>query len=108
MRIAQQEIQNYLHCLSFISLISAPASNADQSLRRFAAAIIEIVHIPANAFSDPVSTIAPTESSLSAVSNAEFNSLNSPSHRALRALGLFKVTKTTEGSGRETMMCWYD
>ena len=62
---------------------------------------------PANAFSEPVSTIAPTESSLSASSSAWFNSLNNGLLSAFNDLGLLSVTSSTEGSGRETKMYSY-
>ena len=62
---------------------------------------------PANAFSEPVNTIAPTESSLSASSSAWFSSLNNGLLSAFNDLGLLSVTSSTEGSGRETKIYSY-
>jgi hypothetical protein len=61
-------------------------------------------NVPAKALSEPVNTIAPTDSSASASSNAWFSSANKGVLNAFKTLGLFRVMSATDGSGREVRM----
>ena len=65
-------------------------------------------HKPANAFSEPVITIAPTESSVSASPRAWLSSTIRAAFKAFRALGRLSVINTTEGSGRKAMILEYE
>lgn len=67
----------------------------------------EIVALPAKAFGEPVSTIAPTLPSASAFKSASFSSLNSGVQSAFNALGLLRVIRDTPGSGCDVRMCSY-
>lgn len=66
--------------------------------------MIRITDEPANAFGDPVKTMAPTESSLSASAKASFSSTNRGLLKAFNACGRLRVMRATEGSGREVRM----
>jgi hypothetical protein len=52
-------------------------------------------HAPANAFSEPVMTIAPTVGSASTFSSSAFSSRMRPSQSALRAFGRLSVISAT-------------
>lgn len=64
-------------------------------------------NVPANALSDPVSTIAPTSPSSSNPANASFNSSNRGEHNAFSALGRLSVMSATRGSGFEVKIYSY-
>ena len=64
--------------------------------------VMNAKHEPANAFSEPVITMAPTPSSLSASSSAALSSVNKAALSALSAFGLFSVMSETAGCGVET------
>lgn len=61
----------------------------------------------ANAFSEPVRTMAPIEGSLSASSVAWFSSWNRAEFRAFSALGRLRVMSVTPGAGELTRMFEY-
>ena len=62
---------------------------------------------PANAFSDPVMTIAPISLSASIKRRASFSSAISAMLSALSALGLLSVTSATRDAGRDVIMFSY-
>lgn len=62
---------------------------------------------PANAFSDPVMTIAPISLSPSIKRRASFSSATSATLSALSALGLLSVTSATRDAGRDVIMFSY-
>jgi hypothetical protein len=94
-----------IHFLSFISLISAPAVIYIDRRYRHQSSLDR--HVPAKAFSEPVTTIAPTCGSLSNSFNAWLNSFINGLLRALSALGLLSVMRATPGSGRDVRMLVY-
>ncbi len=64
--------------------------------------------VPANAFSEPVRTMAPTELSESASFMASFNSRKSGELSAFKAFGRLSVMSATPGTGRAAMMFSYE
>lgn len=92
------------HCFALISLMSAPAVVKVNSVTDNT----DSDDAPAKAFSDPVSTMAPTASSSSAVFMASLSSANSGEESALRALGLLRVMSATPGAGRAVVMNSYE
>lgn len=81
----------WLNVRSFISLMSAPAF-VGMSNQRTGLTCGTWTCIPANAFSLPVSTMAPVVLSSSNFRSASFNSTKTADERALRALGRLRVT----------------